>query len=242
MHKRFQQEMQKISGLMLNWPVNSPLKVGDYGTVDNNSRLTVRGNILTDGAQLSKSSKNHNDSLQIVSAKGVNYTIDQTTRANVASVDLNVKFKKANSVFANLGPQTISKLDNIDALGEHLNKLLKSGRWDVNYIVVTTVYTAKNVIVAGSTNEDANIVFGTEIAPDAIGNVLEKAEVNWSIKSQTDTGLHHNSKSEVDVFYEAFQLKKKFWSKVTEMIPFKGKYMGDNSNESEFEIKKYLLN
>lgn len=240
MYKNFQRETQKAFRLFLNVPIASQLKIGDYGTQDGDMTFTMRGNLSDEGVAIQTRNRANSDKLSIKSENGVTFTLETDGKTIPVNVDLSINFQNKDSVFINVGEQNVTQITNLVEIENELIRRRKLDQWDNDLIVITSLYSSGNIVLAGSSAANAEVKFGTKIDNAGI-DVLTTANVNWSLTKADNTNSEYCSISVINVFYGAHKLKKVFLRDKHVLEPEKGRYMGIDASEDNFELSEYIV-
>jgi hypothetical protein len=184
------------------WPLGEDIKLGDFGVmVDegpwpwSNGTLFSRSSNLTDhfGIKFNERKGKPNEFMEFTSAEGVSakFTAKGAMKPNGATAikaSLDISFSSKNVVyFASAGCQ-MNSIDDQVALGEEIRKLMKAGRWDHHWVVVTEITNAEKTTALISLSSDASMSL------EASGNVdvikLADASLTLNYTSYSNTALN----------------------------------------------------
>lgn len=158
-YQRIAREVKNTKNYFLNWPVNSPIRLGDYGFYRGNRvEFDWQGNLTNFGIQFSKVSGNMLLSESCRSNGQVSVKFD-TRSGTPASAKL--EFRRKHSIaFESHG----GKIDVVEPDKLHLAILeaFRDGKveWNPNWVVVTQIYKVKSFssFVAGIHNASTDVI------------------------------------------------------------------------------------
>lgn len=181
---------ENLKPLYANWEPGKPLQLGDFGTMRDNTFITL-GNIADLGLKFSErvdTTKDHKyfaseDSTEVkFHAKG---SIPVSGVVN-ATASLEVNFASKNAVFFNAADCEYFMVANKVELGKAVMALYERKSWKREWAVVTDLIQAGASTIAISGSNSSSIVF------EATGNVerinLADASLGITVKSSSNIG------------------------------------------------------
>jgi len=157
--QRVAREVKNTKDYFLNWPPNTPIKIGDYGFYNGrNVKFDWQGNLSTFGIQFVKASDNMPMSESFRSSGSVSVQFD-TEAGTPASA--NLKFSKKHSIaFESHGG--VVEVTELDKLHHSILECMRDGKinWNPHWVVVTQIYRVGSFssFVSGMKGASANVV------------------------------------------------------------------------------------
>jgi hypothetical protein len=158
-----------------NFPPNRPVALGDYGVVRDDvfDRL---GNVADLGIRFSTVDGAGQSTFQFKSQGSVDFELIakgdvQPGGVPAVRAGLDMKFHREHAVFFTAAGCTVKAVANIAELGRVLIELLRQGRWESDYYVVTEVNHAERTTAVASGEK------GSEIRLEADSPALEQIKL-----------------------------------------------------------------
>src|SRR5689334_9013918 len=164
-----------LTGLHANFPPNKPLALGDYGVKVDDVFQRI-GNIEQLGITftVTKGIPESTFNFKTQGAVDVEFIAKGQARpggVTAISAGLEIKFNKEDAVFFNAAGCTIDQIDNAAAVGAQLVALLRDGKWDTDFFVVT------NLVNAAHTTAIASASRSSEVALEASSPALQQIDL-----------------------------------------------------------------
>lgn len=195
--KLYSDEIKKhFRVLYANWEPGGPIELGDYGIMDGNIFIPI-GKLKEDfpefaGKMINTTPDPTKDLKEFKSESGVEVNLLakgslNTSGAKLAKATLEIKFSKKDSIFFNAAECTTTRITNKAKVGEKLKDLMKQGKWNKEYCVVTDLVKAGRTIIAISQSDSSGISF--EVSSSAIEKInLADASIELNITSEKSIG------------------------------------------------------
>ncbi len=182
--------------LYANWEPGGPIELGDYGIMDGNifipmGKLKVdfpefSGNIIQIAPDPTKDQK------EFKSESGVEVNLAAKGSVSPAGVTLakaalEIKFSSKDSIFFNAAGCTTTRITNKAKVGEILKQLLKNGKWQKEYCVVTDLVEAGKTVIAISQSNNSAISFEAD-SPSIEKIDLADASIKFNLTSEKSIG------------------------------------------------------
>lgn len=160
-----------LSGLHANFPPNRPLALGDYG-VKRDDVFHRLGSIRQLGVAFQSINGPAETSIQFKSSGSVNVEFVAKGEARPGGVPavraaLDLKFTRADAVFFAAAGCTMLQFDDVAAVGTALANLLRQGRWDTEFYVVSGLVKASRTtaIVSADRASDVSLEADSDVVP-----------------------------------------------------------------------------
>lgn len=204
--------------LYANWEPGGPIELGDYGIMDGNIFIPM-GKLKNDFTEFSGnailiSTDTSNDQKEFKSESGVEVNLLAKGTVNslgttLAKATLEIKFSNKDSIFFNAAGCTTTRISNKSKIGETLKQLLKNGKWQKEYCVVTDLVKAGKTIVAISQSNNSGISF--EADSPAIEKInLADASVKFNLTSEKSIGYKVDATAGMDILIGLCKIKNAF--------------------------------
>jgi hypothetical protein len=176
-----------------NWFPDTPIKLGDYGTLNNNQFIPL-GNIgdPSIGITFKVTSSPSSDQINFSSSGTTKVTLTAAGTANVSGgvsvkASLEVDFSSQESVFFNAAGCSYNMIEDKVTLGASIMNLFNNGTWNRDWAVVTDLVATGSTTIAVSGGQSSSVVF------QASGNVpqidLADASIGLSVVSSSNVAL-----------------------------------------------------
>ncbi len=208
-------QMQKKFGYQVVWPPNTLLEIGDFGVVPGGKHggraFTKLGNIKdkfgitaeTETGALSPVETLQSEGVSIVNVSGGG---GGTANGVNFEVQLDVKFEKKNSMVYNGSDMTPISVKNLYDFGQQLAQLLKDGKWEKNWVVVTDVHQTMGLTVLLSQSSNTSVTLGGNAGLTS-GNIA-KASANVQIVNSSAAIANYMSAERTTPLLKARAVKK----------------------------------
>ena len=181
-----------LTGLHANFPPNRPLALGDYGVLRDDVFQRM-GNITQLGITFGTIDGPASSTFQFKSQGAVD--VDLLAKGDVApgglpvvKAGIEIRFTKQDAVFFNAAGCTVSQVDDLAAIGNALTALLREGRWDSEFRVVTNLVRATHTTAIASADRNSEIKL--EATSDALAAIdLADASLRLQTKRSRSTAL-----------------------------------------------------
>ncbi len=153
---RIAREVKNSKDYFLNWPVNQPVKLGQYGFYrGKNVRFDWQGNVENFGIRLSNTIGNMPIAESYRSGKGVDVSFDVNADTPASAT---LTFRKKHAVAFESHGGTIDTLE-VDRLHEEILNAIRDGRvtWNPEWVVVTQIYRTASFSSFVSGSRDASV-------------------------------------------------------------------------------------
>ncbi|MBC7924560.1 MAG: lipase family protein [Bryobacteraceae bacterium] len=175
-----------------NFPPNRPVALGDYGVLrdevferlGNVRQLGITFEIIEGTAQTTFTFKSHGSVDFALIAKGD----VQPGGIPAVRAGLEVKFSRAEAVFFNAAGCTVKAIDNVAAVGTALVQLLREGRWEADFHVVTELNLAAKTTAIASADRNSEIRLEAK-SPALEAIQLGDASLDLQVKRSRNTAL-----------------------------------------------------
>jgi triacylglycerol lipase len=183
---------RNLTGLHANFPPNRPIALGDYG-VARDDVFQRLGNIAQLGVTFRAIDGVSQSTYQFKSTGAVD--VDFVAKGDVTPggvpalrAGLEIRFNRQDAVFFNAAGCVVSQVDDVSGVGQALVTLLREGRWDSEFLVVTSVVRAAHTTAIASADRSSEIKL--EAASDALQAIdLADATVRLQTKRSRSTAL-----------------------------------------------------
>lgn len=218
-----------------NWPIGTPIKLGDYGTMD--GRIFIPEGNITDDFKIkfkirTDTTKDHyyfksTDSVKVEFFPKGSVSIHPSMPSIRAS--MRIEFAKEESVFFNSAGIRNHSIESIDNLGNIILSMFKNNKWSEKKVVVTRLVQADSATVIISGKSGASICLDAQSV--AIPNInLADASIKFLVS--VDNGIAFQIISEEGYFpmLGISGIKTKHW------------YLPGSKNEWEPTVKMVYMN
>jgi hypothetical protein len=177
--------------LYANWEPGTPIKLGDFGFLDN-YRFTQMGNVAAMGIKTTSREDVTTDHKYFASEGSTDIAFHAKgsvapTGGTYVNATLEVGFTSREAMFFNAAECLHNMIEDKDSLGKSVLELYDNDKWDDGWVVVTDLISAKSVAIAISASSSASISF--EASGDVPSIKLADASIGLSIKSATNVGF-----------------------------------------------------
>jgi hypothetical protein len=176
------------TGLFATWLPNAEIKIGHYGT--------IKGALFQPLNQLNEldatpSPATANYDFTIHADRSINTEAKALAEAGVSSgnVLLEVSFHKESAVTFSAPDGVITRVDNIQALGERLVSMLNVGDWHRENSIVVEIVTAPQATIIASLESGAQVKFEVAAKTPVSGNVMAKLDESTSLRVSKGVGV-----------------------------------------------------
>jgi triacylglycerol lipase len=202
-----------LPGLHANFPPNRPLALGDYGVLRDDVFQRM-GNIAQLGITFATIDGPASTTFQFKSQGAVD--VDFLAKGDIApggipvvKAGIEIRFTKQDAVFFNAAGCTVTQVDDIAAIGRALADLLRDGRWDSEFRVVTNLVRATHTTAIASADRTSEIRL--EATSDALAAIdLADASVRLQTKRSRSTALEIVTASEQTPLMQLSRLRGLF--------------------------------
>jgi hypothetical protein len=182
---------QAFGYLFANWVPQQKIALGDYGRFQKgvfhrdgkleDLKLDVKRGTPDEARALYQYHSKNSSSAQLkLNASG------KSAAAN-AKAGLEIKFDDANSVFFNAAGCALSTVSNVSSIGDAIRRKLKDGKWEYDWVVITTLIEAKSTTAIISSSSNGTIVLNAETNVPHID--LADAALKLGVSSESNIGL-----------------------------------------------------
>ena len=181
-----------MSGLHANFPPNRPLALGDYG-VKRDDVFHRLGSIRQLGVAFQWIDGPAETSIQFKSSGSVNVEFVAKGEVRPGGVPavraaLDITFTRADSVFFAAAGCTMVQFDDVTGVGAALADLLRQGRWDTEFYVVSGLVKASRTTAIVSADRSSAV--SLEAESDVVPRVdIADAGLKLGVKRSRGTAL-----------------------------------------------------
>jgi hypothetical protein len=205
------------------WLPTDKITVGTVGQlvdkrfipVSDVQKFGIRANVVKDPdtkASYKFVSSGTNEIAVAGSASGV------PTSVGFVAAKLNINFSKANSVYFSLSGCTGSAIDDLISLGNQILDLVKKGRWQVEYAVVTRVVIAESATILQAQSNKAAIEFEGDSSGTPVLDLL-KAGAKVNMNSQKSVGLNIFAEKRLTPLFSLAKVEYSFLDRILKKDP-----------------------
>lgn len=163
----YAKEISKHLDYLITWPINTDVKLGDVGILENGvfKRTDTLENI---GIAKPKERESRGKKIMDYTSKnGVEIEVNPNIETKLKGVGLkmDIKFKREGAVFLKIDDYVSKQIESTDQLGSEIIQQFKNGRWQRDRVIVTEVISAANatILVAGSSNATASLLLDVSL-------------------------------------------------------------------------------
>ncbi len=145
------------------WEPNSPLEVGDIGTVKNN-QFIYESDLESKGIDFKIRKDRTKGDMFYASEGGVNFFAKAAGNANIikgllggVEADFAIQFKRKNATYLSLGETLTHSIRDQHAVAKEIEQRYHDGKWESNWAVVTELIEAKNGIILISGEKESSV-------------------------------------------------------------------------------------
>jgi hypothetical protein len=180
--------------LYANWLPDTPLKLGDFGPVNDYKIFQISGNI-TDrdyGIEFQTRGSRRETDYEYTSAHGVNVTSKAKGSSGPSGVNLKagleITFSRKNAIFFHAAKCSINLIANKVGVGKAIRQLIKQDMWDTKHAVVTEIVEGGATTIITSRERNASI--SLEAESETIQQInLAKVSGGLDIKASSKVGF-----------------------------------------------------
>lgn len=181
----YAKKMRKQFGFEVVWPPNYKLQLGDYGEITGKKGKAIpfkrHGNIASFGIKFGvRSGSPMSEKLgnEAISIMGVKADAKTTGKA----VELDVTFESSSTVLFEADGMVNSEIADLRAVGAALAKVMKQGKWDKHYVLVTSMQTAQTMtlVMSSQKNRTMRLAGNAELSAGDLANA--SAEISLAQK------------------------------------------------------------
>lgn len=211
--------VNKKTGYFAAWPINSTIKLGDYGKL--NGKLFVKHGNIIDMFHINVIEQPGIGTVKEYSFKeGKN--VSMIANAGVSdgniSSSIEIKFEGECGVFFSIDGCSYSEVRNFQEVGERVIEQYISSNWDEDFVLVTDLVKADASTIVISNGDNAEIKLGFDTQGTSVIDSIN-SNSNISIMNQANIGLHLIAKDNLIPLIGLSNLKVSFIGK-----PEWGKY------------------
>jgi hypothetical protein len=177
-----------LGAFLANWPPSEPVRIGDFGTVENDV-FQRAGNLVVDfGISLDVQTNSAPAHYTYSSKNSTELNLRARGKAKLPTGDrlnagLDLRFSAANAVFFNASGCHVESVSSPSGLKPAILKLLSGGKWQYYWHVITRRVTSQScTVIVSSAN-------GASISLDASGNVasidLARGDLRMNARNAT---------------------------------------------------------
>lgn len=176
------------TGLFAAWLPSSRIEIGDYGLV--RGTLFERMNQLK-GLNAEPGPAIAGYDFTINAHRSLNTKAEALADAGVShgKALLEVGFSKEAGVSFSAPDARISRVQNIQALGQKLVDLLRKGNWEIEHGIVVEVVTATRATIVASLQAGAQVKFAVGADTPMTGQVLANLDAGTSLVMEKGVGV-----------------------------------------------------
>ena len=174
------------------WPINMPLALGDYGTLENSIFQRI-GNITDKfGIQFERISSLPSTHYDYRSANKIEAILKPRATIGMGAVSANasldISFSGENAIFFNAAECSVTTYKDNDEVFDQLIDLYRQGNWDSSYKIITDIVNASSTTLIFSGGNNASISLEAD-TPNIDTIDLAKANIGLKIKNEKNIGL-----------------------------------------------------
>lgn len=207
---------ENLKPLFANWEPNNPIKLGDYGYLNDNIFVPF-GNIKDLGINYSIREEENKSRKSFHTKGGVSFKLNSKSELTTNAASLELEFTKQNAVFFNASGCYFEIISNKAEIGNEILLLLKQGKWKKDYVVVTDILNASNSLIVISSSDNAKIHFDANTDVSVID--LADAELDLSLKFQQNIGYCIENKRGLKPLMGLSKIQAKFLWMNNEFMP-----------------------
>ena len=192
--ERYAGDIHRDLHMYAAWPVDTPLALGDYGTLEGKLFQKI-GNIKEDHNIIVKSlastasvSYDYRTSGIVKTALYAKGEVKVGTSFPLAKAGLDINFSGENAVFFNASGCKITSIENKESIFSKILQLYRSGKWNKEYRLITELVNAESTIIIASKSSNASISLEAD-SPAITVIDLAKAKIGLNLVREEGIGL-----------------------------------------------------
>ena len=218
------QYTSELSGqlrFLATWPPGVPIELGMVGTIDDNQVFSPVTSLTRLGAKFEESSiAGAGERFSFASAGAVDFsfkaagvTSDLIPSVPQAEAGLGISFKREYATVFEASGISYTRIEDQVDLQASVITLIKSGRWDRDWVIVTNLVHADSTTVILSRSPNASAEFALSAGAAAGGIELLRAEFKPRIVASRELNLSIVGSGEMTPLFHAKRAKRRFFSR-----------------------------
>ncbi len=223
--RQYTSDLSDQLGFLATWPPGVPMGLGMVGTIDDDQVFFPVTSLARLGTKFEESTVGGADeTFAFASAGAVEFsfkaagaTSDLVPSVPQAQAGLGISFKREHATVFQASGINYTRIEDHVALQADVMALIKSGRWDRDWVIVTDLVHANSTtaIVSRSANAGAEFVLSAGVA--AGGIELLSAEFKPRIVASRELQLSMLGSGDMTPLFRAKRAKRRFFSRRIEL-------------------------
>jgi hypothetical protein len=230
--RQYTSELSAQLRFLATWPPGVPIGLGMVGTIDDDYVFSPVTSLARLGAKFEESSiAGAGERFSFASAGAVDFsfkaagaTSDLIPSVPQAEAGLGISFKREHATVFQASGISYTRIEDQVDLKNSVIALIKSGRWDRDWVIVTNLVHADSTtaIVSRSGNATAQVALSADAA--AGGIELLRAEFKPRMVASSELDLWIVGSGHMTPLFHARRAKRRFFSR---RIELRGAYSDD---------------
>lgn len=181
---------ERSGGFYGAWPVDSSIKLGDYGKSNGNQFMRY-GNVKDDfNINITRQTgKGRVKTYSFKAGEKVNVITNSGGLVGSTSATMEISFGGESGVYFSIDGCKYSEVRNYQELGEKIIEVYSSNKWQDEFVIVTDLVTADASTIVVTNGKNATIKLEANVSTISESDCVN-SNINFNIVSQNNIGLN----------------------------------------------------